>query len=219
MKKTGIVILALIVILIIAVGTAAYAFYSSSRAEFTFIVESEEGASIGLNLINSSQTLTPANTSASVGDYTAVTGNNGEQYAAYEIQFVASSTLDIDFYITSVSYKDSAGNNFSAGDIAYMDSLLEYAIKIESDLTTYHIADGSTYNTSNLHTLQATDWMAKYDSTNSTTIAATSVNFSTLAQGTGYMFVYVRFNQSQELIPPTYDDMTISFTIMSVLNE
>ncbi len=216
MKKTGFFLIVILVIAIVGFSSITYAFYSSARAEFTFVVGSEVGSSIGLNLLNSSNTLRPANTSSAVGNYSGL-NDGSESYAVFIVQYNAASALNIDFYITSVAYKDKLGNNFAAGDNAYLDSILKYSIKLETSLTTYHLVD-ETYNTANLHTLNAADWKYKYDSTDSTTQASTSFNFPSVAIGQGYLFCYVKFDVSQELVRPIYDDMTISFTIASNLN-
>ena len=217
MKKTGVFVIVILAISIMAFSSMTFAFYSSARAEFTFVVGSNVGSSIGLNLVNSSQSLKPANTSTVVGDYSKASDPNGESYAVFLVQYNASSALDVDFYITNVDYKDKAGNSFSAGHIAYLDSILKYSIKLETTLNTYHLVD-DTYNTPNLHTLVDNDWKFKYDSTSASTIAATSFNFPSVAIGQGYLFCYIKFDVSQELVPPQYDDMTISFTIASELN-
>ena len=217
MRKTGLLIIVILALAIVAFSSMTYAFYSSSRAEFTFVVESDVGSSIGLNLVNSSKALKPANTSAAVGNYSKASNSNGESYAVFLVQYNASSALNVDFYITNVDYKDKSGNSFSAGHIAYLDSILKYSIKLETTLNTYHLVD-DTYDTPNLHTLVDDDWKFKYDSTSASTIAATSFNFPSVAIGQGYLFCYIKFDVSQELVPPQYDDMTISFTIASKLN-
>ncbi len=226
MKKSGLVIILILAIAIIGFSSVTYAFYSSARAEFSFVVESEVGSSIGLNLYNSEKALKPANTSSEVGNYAAKDGATGESYAVFVIQYNATSALNLTFQITNVTYKDKAGNDFSAGYNAYLDKILAYSIKLETSLDTYHLADNETYNTTVLHNLSASDWKLKYDNTNATTQAATSYNFPSVAQGSGYMFCYIRFYDvdedepvSQEMILPAFDDMTISFTIASQLNN
>ena len=220
MKKAGFLVIVILVVAIVGFSSATYAFYSAARAEFTFVVGSEVGSSIGLNLVNKSNNLSPANTAAGVNTYTPVSGNVGEEYAVFVVQYNVSSTISVNFFIDGVSYKDSLGQSFSAADDLYLDSILAYDIKLETSLTTYHIADGETYLTTNLHTINDSEWKAKYDNTDSTTRTATSFNFPTVQQGSGYLFCYVRFYDvgasapvTQELVPPAFDGMTISFTI------
>lgn len=211
MKKTGIIIIFLIVLLVIAFSSATYAFFSAQRASIVFIVGSEIGSSIGLNIYTSNNAIIPPKTKSAVNDYSAVTTSSGESYAVYIIEYNAASTLDVDFYITDVEYEDSQGQSFSAAKEAYLDGILEYCLKTEANL--------NTYNLNNLHTLTAQDWKFKYNETNATTKANTSFNFPSIAQGAGYLFCYIRFNVSQELVLPEFDDMTIAFVIQTVINE
>ena len=208
MKKVGIVLILMIITLIVVFSASAFAFYSSARAELTFTVGSEVGASIGLNLVNSDKVLRPARTTVDIDDYSKANTNNNEQYAVYLIQYNAASALNVNMYIVNVQYKDKNGNSIPAADVAYLDSILKYSLKVETSLT--------TYNLNNLHTLQSSDWKLKYDSTNA---ANTSFNFPSIAQGTGYVFCYVKFDVSQDLLKPQYDDMSISFVLTSSLVE
>jgi len=220
MKKAGIIVIMFIVIIMVAVSTTAYAFYSAERATFTFTVTSAQGSSIGLGLHVTSNTLRPANTSSQVGDYTASSYNNGESYTVYIMSYVATSDLNISFHIDDVSYLDSSNNDtFTNGEKAYLDDTLEYYMVREANLTTYHIADGDTYQTTNLHTIANNAWIKKYDDTDATSIANTSYTIASLAEGEGYLFCYVRFNKSQELIPPKFDNMHIEFTLNTTLNS
>ena len=216
MKKAGLIIIFILVLMIVVFSTATYAFYSSARAKFTFVIGSEVGSSIGLNLINSENTIKPANTSAQVDNYSALDSNSGERWAVYLVQYNVTSNyaLNVDFYIDDVEYADSQGNSFAAGFESYLDTTLQYCIKLESSLTTYHLADGETYLTTNLHTILNSEWKYKYDDTDATSQAATSFNITAPA-GVGYVFCYIRFNKSQELIPPQFNGASISFMIES----
>lgn len=205
MKKTGLIIIFLIALLLIAFSSVTFAFYSSARAEFSFVVGSEVGSSIGLSLASANQTLSPADTSASVKDYSKSSADTHEAYAVYILQYNASSTLDIDFFVTGVNYLDKDGNDFTAGQEAYLDSALQFYLVLASDL--------STYNLNNLHTISNNAWITE----------DTHINVASLAQGSGYMFCYVRLNPdviTQELLPSSiFDGMTIAFTISSELNS
>ena len=200
MKRTGLIIIFLIALLIIAFSSVTFAFYSSARAEFSFVVESEVGQSIGLSLSSSDNNLRPADTSAAVKDYSKSSADTHESYAVYIIQYNAASTLDIDFFVTNVEYLDKNGSAFSAGYEAYLDTILQYYLVIAPNL--------NTYNLNNLHTIANNAWIGEDD----------HYNVPSLAQGSGYLFCYIRLNTTQELLPPIYDDMTISFTISSELN-
>ena len=201
MKKTGLVIIFLIVLLIIAFSSTTFAFYNSARAEFSFVVGSEVGQSIGLMLASSNNTLRPADTSSAVKDYSKSSTDTHESYAVYVIQYNAASTLDIDFYVTNVSYLDKNGQSFAAGREAYLDTILQYYLVVEPNL--------NTYNLNNLHTIANNSWISEDN----------HYNVASLSQGSGYLFCYIRFNTTQEELPPFYDDMTISFEIASQLNE
>ncbi len=213
-------VIMLIVILIVVASTATYAFYSAERATFTFTVTSAQGSSIGLGLNVTSNTLRPANTSAQVGNYAAAASNNGESYAVYIISYIATTTLSVGFHIDDVSYLDSSNNDtFTNGEKAYLDDTIEYYLIRENNLTTYHIADGENYQTTVLHTIANNAWIKKYDDTDATSIANTSYTIASLAEGEGYLFCYIRFNKSQELIPPKFDNMHIEFTLNTTLNS
>ncbi|MCR4875039.1 MAG: hypothetical protein K5923_04815 [Clostridia bacterium] len=199
MKKTGLIIIFLIALLIIAFSSVTFAFYSSARAKFSFVVESEVGQSIGLSLASSNNTLRPADTSSAIKDYSKSSADTHESYAVYILQYNAASTLDIDFFVTNVEYLDKNGNSFNAGYEAYLDSILQYYLVLASDL--------NTYNLNNLHTIADNAWLEEDE----------HLNEASLAQGNGYLFCYVRLNTTQELLPPIYDDMTISFMVSSEL--
>ncbi len=204
MKKTGFIILFLIVLLIIAFSSVTFAFYSSARAEFSFVVESEVGSSIGLSLSASNSALRPADTSVVVKDYSKSSADTHESYAVYILQYNASSTLDIDFFVTNVDFVDKAGNDFTASQETWLDSIMQYYLATADDL--------NTYNLNNLHSIAENAWLDEDE----------HINISSLAQGNGYLFCYVRFNPgivTQETLPPQCDGMTISFTISSELNE
>ena len=163
---------------------------------------------------NSEQNLTPANTSAVVNNYDALVTNNGEHWAMFIIQSNVPGGFSINttLYVDDVSYKDAQGQALSLGYASYLDTTLQYCVKIESSLATYHIQDNETYNSTVMHTIANNEWKYKYDDTDSTTQAATS--FDVLApSGVGYVFCYVRFNKSQELIPPTLNNATTAFTL------
>lgn len=203
MKKTGLIIIFLIALLIIAFSSVTFAFYNSARAEFSFVVESEVGSSIGLSLAASNSALRPADTSSAVKNYSKSSADTHESYAVYILQYNASSTLDIDFYVTNVDYLDKSGNDFTAAEETFLDSIMQYYLITASDL--------NTYNLSNLHTIADNAWLDEDE----------HMNVASLAQGSGYLFCYIRFNPAivtQETLPPQCDGMTISFTISSELN-
>ena len=207
MKKTGIVLILILITLIVVFSSMTYAFYSSARAELTFSVGSEVGSTIGLNLVNSNNALRPARATVDVDDYSKAQTNSNEQFAVYIVQYNASKPLNADFYIKSVVFKDKLGNDFSAGDQLYLNSILKFSIKKEADL--------ETYNLNNLHLASSLTWKSKYDETNATTKANTSFSYSGITMGVGYLFLYIKFDVSDELLKPSYDDMTISFILSS----
>lgn len=211
MKKTGIVLILILITLIVVFSSTTYAFYSSARAELTFSVGSAVGSTIGLNLVNSQKTLRPARTTVEMDNYAKAATNSNEQFAVYIVQYTASKDLNADLYIANLAFKDKSGNDFAAGDVAYLNTILKFAIKKEADL--------ETYNLSNLHNLVAADWKFKYDSTNATTQANTSFSFPGITQGSGYFFLYVKFDVADEMLKPIYDDMSISFIITASVAE
>ena len=212
MKRSGLVVILVMVVAIVAFSTMAFAFYSSARATFTFTVSSAQGSSIGIDLYTSQSTLRPANTSTQVGNYSAASSNNGEQYAVYILSYVATSQLNISFHIDNVTYTQKTGDpDFSASDIAYLDDAIDFYLVQANNL--------NTYNLNNLHTIANNAWIKQYDNTDATTKAATSYTVASLSEGSGYLFCYIRFNKSQELIPPKFDGMHISFLINTTLNS
>ena len=211
MKKIGIVLILILITLIVVFSSMTYAFYSSARAELTFSVGSAVGSTIGLNLVNSENTLRPARTSVDVDNYSKAEQNSNEQYAVYIVQYTASKDLNVDFYVTNVEFKDKSGNDFSSGDVAYLNSILKFSIVKEDDLT--------TYNLNSLHLPSSLTWKSKYDQTNATTKANTSFSYANVLTGSGYIFLYIKFDVADELLKPTYDDMTISILISSTVSE
>lgn len=200
MKKLGVLFIVVLAIAIVVVGTAAYAFYSASRADFTLIVQSAEGASIMLELETSSTNLRPAETSVGVGNYSAKAGDNGD-YAAYEIAYVATSNVNVKLFLSDITYvyADEAGLTseqklalHNARD-AYLTAALKFCITMTAE----------TY-----------DWSKTYLSDN--TLAIQSIS-----EGSGSIYCYIKFADgiTQELLPPFYDGTKISFVLNSQVQE
>ena len=198
MKKLGVLFLAVLVVAIVVVGTAAYAFYSAARADFTLIVQSAEGASIMLELETSSTDLRPARTSVGVGNYSAKDGDNGD-YAAYEINYVATSNVDVKLFLSDIAfiYADEEGltqeqkTALHTERDAYLTAALKFCITMTED----------TY-----------DWSKTYLENN--TLAIQSIS-----EGSGSIYCYIKFadNITQELLPPFYNGTKISFVLNSVV--
>ena len=202
MKKIGIVIIVLLVVIMVTVGSVAYAFFNSSRAEFSLIIYSAEGASIGLDLEASSTTLRPANTSANVADYSSATGANGEQYAVYTIGYEASSDVEVKLFISNATYVYADETGKTAQQIeaihlerdAYLTSVLQFCITVDE-------------NTDN--------WTISYMESNKANLAAYEFSDGDI----GSIYCKVRFTVSQELVPPFYDGVKISFVVNSEVLE
>ena len=201
MSKSGILLVAIIVILLIAFSSATYAFYSSSRDEFTFEVGSAYGQSVALTISSSSTGLRPATTTAGIKTYGESSTDVKYQMAKYFIQYTnsASDAVNVKFYVTGVEYTPRNGVTFTSTDEAYLDVILDYGLTTET-----------TNNVSYANHTSAVQWLKEDDLSNQL-----AVNSGT----TGYLYCYVRFNVTQELVPPDFDDMTIQFNISSTIIE
>ena len=208
MKKLGVLVIALLVIVMVGVGTAAYAFYSVARADFTLIIHSAEGAAIGLDLEAKQNTLRPADTSANVADYSAAQGTNNEQIAVYTIGYEASSDVDVKLFISDVvfEYADETEQNSDALHAQrdnYLRSILRFCLTVGA----------------------ASDvWTTNYMASNKDNLAP--ISFASGSSGS--ISCKVRFAQidnenvvpvSQELIPPFYDGVKISFMVNAEVQE
>ena len=198
MKKWGIAIIAILVIVMAVVGSVTYAFFTSSQAEFTMIVQSAQGSAINLDLVAASTGLVPASTSAGVNNYSPKTAPNGEQYASYAIGYTTQSASTVDLYVKDIvfTYADETG----------LTDLQKQALHNERDEYFMSIIDFCITFTQNTY-----DWTKTYLSDDALTV--------NVAQGSGTFYFYIRFNVSQELVPPFYDNAKISFTLVSEEEE
>ena len=206
MKKTSILIIAIVAIVLIAASSAIYAFYSASRDEFTFYVGSASGQSVALTIDSSSTGLRPATTTAGIKSYTKSSEDSRYQRALYVIRYEngASDAVNVNFYITDVVYTTAQGGSFSASDLLYIKQIIDFGFITESTNSVEH-ADNA----------EGLKWVKEYDQT-----AANMSNQITVAGSTsGYLYCYIRFNVTQELVPPAFDDMKISFKIASSISN
>ncbi|MBE5763913.1 MAG: hypothetical protein E7338_06835 [Clostridiales bacterium] len=208
MRKLGVFVIVILAISIMAFSSMTFAFYSSARAEFSFVVTSDVGSSIGLSLVNSDNTLRPADTSAAVGHYEAATGENNEHIAVYTIGYVASGDVDIKIFVSNVVYEyadetDQNRTTLHNQRDAYLTSILKFCITMGSDQDS---------------------WTTNYMEANKGNLTPISL----LSGASGSLSCKVRFAQvindtitpvSQELIPPFYDGVKISFVLNAEVQD
>ena len=189
------IIILIIVTAIIAVSVS-YAFFSVGNSEFSLEISSATSAEIALTLEMSNTTLTPNSTHSGVGNYTKSSVVNDEKYAVYAIKYNCLSKVNVGWYVTETSYIDGDNNSLSEGKSTYLDKHLNYSfIRVDS------------YDVSSLP--EATSWVKK----------GTTYTINDTPQGEGYMLVYVKFDVSQELVPEFFDDVKISFTIATEIEN
>ena len=202
MSKAGIVLVAILVIVLIAISSATFAFYYASRDEFTFYVGSASGQSVALTINSSSVGLRPATTTAGIKSYTKSTTDSRYQRALYIIRYEngASDPVNVKFYIDDVVYTNSSGGSFSNTDLAYITTIIDFGFVTNVANNVEHADDA-----------EGLKWVKEYNDT-----PANMSNQITVAGGAvGYLYCYIRFNVTQELVPPAFDDMKISFKIAS----
>ncbi len=189
-------IIVLIVVTAIIAVSVSYAFFSVGNTEFSLEISSATSAEIALTLELSDTTLTPNSTHSGVGNYTKSSVVNDEKYAVYIIKYNCLSTVNVGWSTTNTIYKDSNDNLLNEGKSTYLDKHLNYSfIRVDS------------YDVDNLP--EATTWVAK----------GTTYTINDTPQGEGYMLVYVKFDVSQELVPEIFDEVKISFTISTEIEN
>ena len=208
MSKAGIVLVAILVIVLIAISSATFAFYSASRDEFTFYVGSASGQSVALTIDSSSTGLRPATTTAGIKSYTKSTTDSRYQRAIYVIRYEngASDPVNVKFYITGVEYTTANGGSFTASDLVYIKSIIDFGFVTNVANNVDHADDAAGLK-----------WVKEYDENNAN---ATMSNQITVSGGAvGYLYCYIRFDVTQELVPPAFDGMKISFKIASSITD
>lgn len=203
MKRGGIIIIAIMIVFIVALSGTTYAFYSTGKVEFKITIASGSGSVLSLNLGEQDTILAPPETNSSVDNYAAVTGDKGD-YAVYCLDYVSTSSTDIsvDFYATNVTYKDSSGSFVNVGYKNYLNDHIQYGFVIKEDTFALKDISSSDYPTT---------WIKASTGTEKITI-------SNIANGKGKILCFVRFDLSEELLPPPLYGTKIAFTIGTNIN-
>ena len=158
--------------------------------------------------VNSDNTLRPADTSAAVGHYEAATSENNEHIAVYTIGYVASGNVDVKIFVSNVVYEyadetDQNRTTLHNQRDAYLTSILRFCITM-----------GSAQDS----------WTINYMEANKGNLTPISL----LSGASGSLSCKVRFAQvindtitpvSQELIPPFYDGVKISFVLNAEVQD
>lgn len=197
MKKSGIVIILMLIVVLAVLSGTTFAFYSAGQVDFTFKITSETGSVLSLVIEDKSTGFSPAATNPNVDNYEAVAGDNGT-YGVYCLKYISTSStpINVKFYITGVNYKRNA-YNLESNYVSYLNENLSYGFLIKDsnfDFSTDAKGEPST-------------WIKP--SSNGTNY----ISIDNITNGTGYILCFIKFDLSEELFPETLSSTQISFTI------
>ena len=196
MKKSGIVIILMLIVVLAVLSGTTFAFYSAGQVDFTFKITSETGSVLSLVIGDKSTGFSPAATNPTVYNYEAVTGDNGT-YGVYCLKYISTSStpINVKLYITGVNYKRNA-YNLDSNFVSYLNENLSYGFLIKD----------SNFNFSTDVKGEPSTWIKPSSGTN-------YISINNITNGTGYILCFVKFDLSEELFPETLSSTQISFTI------
>ena len=197
MKKSGIVIILMLIVVLAVLSGTTFAFYSAGQVDFTFKITSETGSVLSLVIGDKSTGFSPAATNPNVDNYEVVTGDNGT-YGVYCLKYISTSStpINVKLYITGVNYKRNA-YNLDSNYVSYLNENLSYGFLIKD----------SNFNFSIDAKGEPSTWIKPSDGSD-------SISFTIDTEHrTGYILCFVKFDLSEELFPETLSSTQISFTI------
>lgn len=203
MKKTGIAVIILLVITILAVSGTTFAFFSAGSVDFEIYVEGQVGSVLAIDLFaNQGTDIRPAQTTAQNNVYTAKSEDSGDM-AIFVLKYVSRSieAIDVEYTITDVKYV-SGGATWATNNpySLYLNDSIEY---------TFEMLQTQTAPTQETIPTPTKTWV-KAGSGNNT--------FTAIPQGTGYLICYVRINKTDELVPPACRGAKLQFTISTAIS-
>lgn len=216
MKKTGIIIIALIVIVIVALSSATYAFFTAGQIEFQVFVEGETGSVLTISLADENNLIRPAQTTSSINSYAAKSGDSGD-FAVFILNYrsISTTNLNVTFRINEkAEYSGGRITNNSADYKEYLNDIIEFNfVRVPDDFTFSSNPDAKwdfLDDTSNTWVNPTSLWVKVGQTTGNPVF-----NFLTTESRNGHVLCYVRVNPSitDELIPGDLKGVVVKFKI------